>query len=40
MKKHYRLRDDSPLYTIGAILFIGGLILAVGLMNSWELGLL
>lgn len=38
--KTYRLRDDSVLYKIGGILMFTAMIVGVGIMNSWELGLL
>lgn len=40
MKKHYHIRQYSPLWWMRALLIAGALVTAVGLMNSWELGLL
>lgn len=39
-KKHYHIRENSPLYWIRAILIFVAIMVATGLMNSWELGLL
>lgn len=38
--KNYRLRDDSVLYKIGGVVIFTALVVGVGIMNSWELGLL
>lgn len=43
MKKHYRIREGSPMDKIINVLPFAGLIalfILTGLMNSWELGLL
>ena len=43
VKKHYRIREGSPAdMIIRALPFIGliAVVIAAGLMNSWELGLL
>lgn len=42
MKKSYRIRPNSPAdYITRALPFVGivALIIAAGLMNTWELGL-
>lgn len=42
-KKHYRIREGSPLdYMKKALPYIAimALLIAMGIMNSWELGLL
>lgn len=40
MKKHYRIRQYSPLWWIRTIGIATAMILMIGIMNSWELGLL
>lgn len=40
MKKHYHIRQYSPLWWARAILIAGAFTMFIGLMNSWELGLL
>lgn len=41
MRKHrYHVREDSPLYKIGFGLLVIGFLLLIGVLNTWELGLL
>ena len=42
-KKHYRIREGSPLYYMKkALLYIAviAFLFALGVLNSWDLGLL
>ena len=40
IKKHYRIRPYSPIWWLRAIVIAAAIIIPMGLMNSWELGLL
>ena len=38
--KTYRVREGSILYHIGCGLVVAAMVVGIGLMHSWELGLL
>lgn len=40
MGKHYRVREGSILYHIGCGLVVAAMVAGIGLMHSWELGLI
>lgn len=40
MKKHYKIRQYSPIWWIGVIAAFSAIMVFTGLLNSWELGLL
>ena len=38
--KTYRVREGSIIYKAFGVLIVAAMVIAIGLMNSWELGLL
>ena len=38
--KTYRVREGSIIYKVCGVLVVAAMVTAIGLMNSWELGLL
>ena len=38
--KTYRVREGSIIYKAFGVLIVAAMVTAIGLMNSWELGLL
>lgn len=40
MKKHYHIRQYSPIWWARTIVIVGGTLFALGVINTWSLGLL
>ena len=38
--KTYKVREGSIIYKVFGVLIVAAMVTAIGIMNSWELGLL